>query len=51
MQNAGLGVALALRHFSPETALPGALFAVWCILTAAGASSWMRRQYPGPDRS
>jgi len=36
MQNAGLGVALALKHFQPETALPGALFAVWCILTAAG---------------
>jgi BASS family bile acid:Na+ symporter len=43
MQNAGLGVALALKHFSPETALPGALFAFWCILTAAGASSWLRR--------
>lgn len=43
MQNAGLGVALALRHFEPETALPGALFAVWCILTAAGASGWLRR--------
>ena len=42
MQNAGLGVALALAHFSPETALPGALFAVWCIVTAAGASSWVR---------
>jgi len=44
MQNAGLGVALALKHFSPETALPGALFAFWCILTAAGASSWVRRR-------
>jgi BASS family bile acid:Na+ symporter len=44
MQNAGLGVALALAHFSPITALPGALFAVWCILTAAGASAWLRRQ-------
>ncbi len=43
MQNAGLGVALALAHFSPETALPGALFAVWCILTAAGASAYLRR--------
>ena len=40
MQNAGLGVALALKHFSPETALPAALFAVWCILTAAGLSRW-----------
>lgn len=42
MQNAGLGVALALKHFSPETALPGALFAVWCILTAAGLSRWKK---------
>jgi BASS family bile acid:Na+ symporter len=45
MQNAGLGVALALAHFSPATALPGALFAFWCILTAAGASSWLRRHH------
>lgn len=43
MQNAGMGVALALKHFPPETALPGALFAVWCILTAAIASSWLRK--------
>lgn len=43
MQNAGLGVALALEHFTPATALPGALFAFWCILTAAGASAWLRR--------
>ena len=43
MQNAGLGVALALKHFSPETALPGALFAVWCILTSAGAAAFFRR--------
>ncbi len=40
MQNAGLGVALALAHFEPETALPGALFAVWCILTAAGMTRY-----------
>ena len=43
MQNAGLGVALALAHFAPQTALPGALFAVWCILTATGASAWLRQ--------
>jgi BASS family bile acid:Na+ symporter len=42
MQNAGLGVVLALRHFSPETALPAALFAVWCVLTAAVATLWLR---------
>ena len=50
MQNAGLGVALALKHFSPETALPGALFAVWCILTAAGASSYLQRRFAATYR-
>lgn len=49
MQNAGLGVALALEHFTPETALPGALFAVWCILTAAGASGYLRRKVATPN--
>jgi len=44
MQNAGMGVALALKHFPAESALPGALFAVWCILTAAVASGWLRRR-------
>lgn len=42
MQNAGLGVALALAHFQPETALPGALFAAWCVLTAAVAARFLR---------
>ncbi len=42
MQNAGLGVALALKHFTPETALPGVLFAIWCILTATGLSRFKR---------
>lgn len=45
MQNAGMGVALALKHFPPEAALPGALFAVWCIMTAASASSWLRQHH------
>ena len=44
MQNAGMGVALALQHFPLESALPGALFAVWCILTAAIASGWLRKR-------
>jgi len=46
MQNVGMGVTLALAHFrdQPEVALPGALFAVWCILTAAGASAHFRRK-------
>jgi len=35
MQNAGLGAVLALKHFSSQTALPNALFATWCIITAS----------------
>jgi len=44
MQNAGLGVALALEHFEPQTALPAALFAVWCIVTTAALTHIMRKK-------
>jgi BASS family bile acid:Na+ symporter len=47
MQNAGLGVVLALEHFGPQTALPAALFAAWCVLTAAGATTYLRRRGEG----
>ncbi|MCM8781716.1 MAG: bile acid:sodium symporter family protein [Candidatus Omnitrophica bacterium] len=44
MQNAGLGAVLALRYFSYRTALPNALFATWCIVTASIlAEFWSRR--------
>ncbi len=43
MQNAGLGVALALKHFEPATALPGAIFAVWSIVTAAGMTAYLKK--------
>lgn len=29
MQNSGLGVALAIKYFTPAAALPGALFSIW----------------------
>jgi len=35
MQNAGLGVILALKHFGKDVAIPAAIFTVWCILTAS----------------
>jgi len=35
MQNAGLGVILALQYFGNEVAIPAAIFTVWCILTAS----------------
>jgi len=44
MQNAGLGAVLALKHFSAQAALPNALFACWCIITASVlAEVWSRR--------
>lgn len=29
MQNSGLATALAMKHFTPEAAIPGAIFSVW----------------------
>ena len=41
MQNSGLAVALALLHFSPLAALPGAIFSVWHNLSGSIlASIW-----------
>lgn len=43
MQNAGLGAVLALKHFSSQTAVPPALFATWCIITASFlAAAWSK---------
>lgn len=44
MQNAGLGAVLALKHFSASAAIPNALFATWCIVTASIlAEIWARK--------
>jgi len=48
MQNAGLGAVLALKHFSYRSAVPPALFAVWCIITASIlAEFWGRKSEQG----
>jgi BASS family bile acid:Na+ symporter len=45
MQNAGLGAVLAIRYATPEAAIPNALFATWCIITAAVlAGIWSRKK-------
>ncbi len=45
MQNSGLSVALALKHFTPLAALPGAVFSIWHNLSGAVlASLWQRKQ-------
>ena len=51
MQNAGLGVALALKHFEPQTALPAALFAVWCIMTTAALTKVLRHHNASHEKS
>lgn len=44
MQNAGLGAVLAIKYASPEAAIPNAIFATWCIISAAIlAGFWNRR--------
>ena len=44
MQNSGLAVALAVKHFSALAALPGVLFSVWHNLSGALlAARWSRR--------
>ena len=35
MQNAGLGVVLALTHFNEKVAIPAAIFTIWCIISAS----------------
>jgi len=35
MQNAGMGAVLAIKYATPEAAIPNALFATWCIVSAA----------------
>lgn len=49
MQNAGLGMVLALKHFSEAVALPSALFCIWCIITTSMmVNAWNMRMAPEP---
>lgn len=56
MQNSGLAAGLAGTHFTPEAALPGAIFSVWHNVSGSLlASFWSRRppkdgaRQPSPD--
>lgn len=45
MQNAGMGAVLAIKHISCEAAIPNALFATWCIISAAIlAAIWSKKE-------
>ena len=43
MQNSGLAAGLATKYFSPEAALPGAVFSVWHNLSGALLAMFFRR--------
>lgn len=42
MQNAGLGVVLAMKYFGARATLPAAAFVFLCILTAAALAAFWR---------
>jgi BASS family bile acid:Na+ symporter len=44
MQNSGLAVALAVTHFGPLAAVPGALFSVWQNVFGAAFAAYSRRR-------
>ena len=44
MQNSGLAVALAVAHFGPMAAVPGAIFSVWHNVTGPLLASLWRHQ-------
>lgn len=47
MQNSGLSVALAIKHFSAAAALPGALFSIWHNISGSFlASYWAGKGTP-----
>jgi len=50
MHNAGLGAVLALKYLSPQSALPNALFAVWCIVTASLLANYWSKRPPEENK-
>ncbi len=51
MQNAGLGTALALKHFGEKTALPAAVFVFICIITASVMAEIWQKKPPNQQRN
>lgn len=51
MQNSGLSVALAIKHFTAAAALPGAIFSIWHNLSGAFlAGHWAKKPVPDTDK-
>lgn len=51
MQNSGLSVALAIKHFTAAAALPGAIFSIWHNLSGAFlAGHWAKKPVLNTDK-
>jgi len=44
MQNSGLAAALAMAHFNPVAAIPGAIFSVWHNISGPILATWWTRR-------
>jgi len=44
MQNSGLAASLALVHFTPLAAIPGAIFSVWHNISGALLANWLAKR-------
>lgn len=44
MQNSGLGVALAIKYFSPVVAIPAALFSIWHNISGSIIARYWKRK-------
>lgn len=51
MQNSGLAASLALVHFTPLAAIPGAIFSVWHNISGALLANWLAKRGNGDGES
>src|SRR5690606_17896458 len=51
MQNSGLAASLALVHFTPLAAIPGAIFSVWHNISGALLANWLAKRGNGDGAS
>ena len=49
MQNSGLATSLAMRHFNPTTAIPGAIFSVWHNISGAIMANYLASRNRGEN--
>lgn len=50
MQNSGLAASLAMKHFSPEAAIPGAMFSVWHNISGSLAANYLSGKMDKEDK-